>query len=202
MVRRLIGTAVTNSNGEATITYTGTGAGKLNIVAESGTFVSEAYEVLDCSFYDDCSSDAKASSWYKSEGLTVDYPTLYNATRIRNQNADTTSRYYYLNSSSLNSDKIGGIYTVSVPCCIEFDVLSYVGTIGISVTDSTNAQRFPEISSNGHYKIIFNGTTFDFYKDTTKIASYTCGVGYVRFGFVLNAESEGIVIKDFKVYPI
>ena len=52
MARKLIGTGVTDENGEATITYTGTGAGKLNIVAESGTFVSETLSVMDTLLYD------------------------------------------------------------------------------------------------------------------------------------------------------
>lgn len=51
MARKLIGTAVTDENGEATITYTGTGAGQVNIVAESGTFSSETYTIHDYWYY-------------------------------------------------------------------------------------------------------------------------------------------------------
>lgn len=47
MARRLLGTAVTDENGEATIEYTGTGAGELHIVAESGTFSSNVITIDD-----------------------------------------------------------------------------------------------------------------------------------------------------------
>ena len=56
MAKRLIGTATTNSQGIATITYTGTGAGKLQFVAESGGLQSEIYELYDCLKVDDGSS--------------------------------------------------------------------------------------------------------------------------------------------------
>ena len=41
MARRLIGTGTTDSNGKVSVTYTGTGAGKLQIVEESGSLLSE-----------------------------------------------------------------------------------------------------------------------------------------------------------------
>ena len=47
MGKILIGTAITNSNGEATITYTGTGAGELHITAESGKVVSNTITITD-----------------------------------------------------------------------------------------------------------------------------------------------------------
>ena len=62
MARRLIGTAVTDANGEATITYTGTGAGQLNVVAESGTFQSGTYPVWDTIVYDNGSANYDITS--------------------------------------------------------------------------------------------------------------------------------------------
>lgn len=47
MTRKLLGTAVTDENGEAIIEYTGTGVGKLHIVAESGTFSSNVITIND-----------------------------------------------------------------------------------------------------------------------------------------------------------
>lgn len=69
MARRLIGTAVTDSNGEATITYTGTGAGKLNVVAESGTFVSQPSTVIDATVLDRATSSDKNNNMWAS-GIT------------------------------------------------------------------------------------------------------------------------------------
>lgn len=207
MVRRLIGTAVTDSNGEATITYTGTGAGKLNIVAESGTFVSEAYEVLDCLWIDKGTATEHKTSWYNyNDLLTVDYPELYNATRVRKLESDTTQRYYYYNDPTISTTKIGGYNSITTPSAIEFDVLSYVGTIQLSLYDGTNT-AIHEISANGHYKIECNGSTATFsikngdsYSQLSTPKTFT-GSNF-RFGFGLNAENEGIVFKDFMIYPI
>ena len=42
-MRRLIGTGTTDSQGQVAITYTGTGAGKLDVIAECGDLQSETY---------------------------------------------------------------------------------------------------------------------------------------------------------------
>lgn len=70
MARKLIGTAVTDENGEATITYTGTGAGQVNIVAESGAFLTKIYEVEDCYWWEIGNS---LTEYQKSQGgLTLE----------------------------------------------------------------------------------------------------------------------------------
>ena len=51
MAKILIGTATTDANGVATITYTATGAGDVTIQAESGNLSSETYKVQDIYFY-------------------------------------------------------------------------------------------------------------------------------------------------------
>ena len=43
-----IGTATTDSNGEATLTYTATGIGDMSLTAKIGTLVSEIYSLEDC----------------------------------------------------------------------------------------------------------------------------------------------------------
>ena len=51
MEKILIGTATTDANGVATITYTATGAGDVTIQAESGNLSSETHELHDIYFY-------------------------------------------------------------------------------------------------------------------------------------------------------
>ena len=51
MAKILIGTATTDANGVATITYTPTGTGDVTIQAESGNLSSETYKVQDIYFY-------------------------------------------------------------------------------------------------------------------------------------------------------
>ena len=72
MARRLIGTGVTNSQGIATMNkdpngntitgYTGTGAGKLQIIAVSGDVQSSEYELIDAKIL----QTGKTTGWYTS----------------------------------------------------------------------------------------------------------------------------------------
>ena len=51
MAKTLIGTATTDANGVATITYTATGTGDVTIQAESGNLSSETHKIQDIYFY-------------------------------------------------------------------------------------------------------------------------------------------------------
>jgi len=72
MARRLIGTGVTNSQGIATMNkdpsgttitgYTGTGAGKLQIIAVSGNIQSTEYELIDAKLL----QTGKTTGWYNT----------------------------------------------------------------------------------------------------------------------------------------
>ena len=78
MAKILIGTATTDANGVATITYESTDAGDINIIAKceglSGTLLSEAYTVEDCRWYDDASSN-KSSSYTQYNSPSFSYNT-------------------------------------------------------------------------------------------------------------------------------
>ena len=52
MANRLLGTGVTDANGVASMTYTGVGAGKLQIIAETENISSDEYELIDAIWYD------------------------------------------------------------------------------------------------------------------------------------------------------
>ena len=78
MAKRLIGTATTDNNGVATLTYTGTGAGEVDLTAcyedeDTGSRIqSEIYEVLDCKWYD-FGTDSTNNIWLNSSTMTVNY---------------------------------------------------------------------------------------------------------------------------------
>lgn len=52
MARRLLGTGTTNSSGVATLSYTGSGLGKIQVVATSGELESDRFEMWDVLKYD------------------------------------------------------------------------------------------------------------------------------------------------------
>ena len=75
MARRLIGTGTTDSNGRVTIEYTGTGAGRVQLTAETtdGSLSSETYEILDAIFLDWAVTGDKNNNWLNySNRLTVE----------------------------------------------------------------------------------------------------------------------------------
>lgn len=203
MAKRLIGSGVTDSNGVVSIPYTGTGRGKLQIRAESGILQSEICELMDLAFWDKGTASEHKETWYNYNTiLTVDYPTQYDATRVRKLENNTTQRYYYYNDTAISTTKVGGYNSITNHSTIEFDVISYVGTIQLALYDGTNT-AIQEINANGHYKIVCNGSTTTFYKDDVALATPKILTGSnFRFGFGFNASNEGIVFKDFKIYPI
>jgi len=78
-------TADTDSSGIATVSYLGKGVGNLNIKAKCNLLI-QTYEVQDCRYYWDMTSNAKASDWilpstanprYSSNGLKLGETSSY-----------------------------------------------------------------------------------------------------------------------------
>ena len=82
MVKRLIGSDTTGTDGSVSIPYTGTGAGVVNLSVETeidGSIVSETYSVLDCIVYDDMETETY-KNYYKlfvSPSPNLEYSTEY-----------------------------------------------------------------------------------------------------------------------------
>jgi len=68
MARRLIGSGTTDSNGRISVPYTGKGAGKIQLVAVSGTLQSETYSVWDYIKYDKGTINDHKDIWTVSRG--------------------------------------------------------------------------------------------------------------------------------------
>ena len=113
MAYTLLGYGTTDSNGIATLdhdangnpithSYTGTGAGKINVVASldneidisESSILSEIYEITDCLFYDDAVTGRVNSDWVNSinrltitvddEGTLLEAPSDLNGYYISN----------------------------------------------------------------------------------------------------------------------
>jgi len=93
------GSATTDSNGQISVSYTGTAVGQVDFEFSYGNFLQETYEVLDCLFVDDGITDPKPSgTWVRSgtgNQLTIDDngTTLY-----------ATSEGIYRNTTLINGD--------------------------------------------------------------------------------------------------
>lgn len=199
---RYLGYGTTDSNGVAHYTYSGTGAGEVDVIASldnpisEGSIVSRTLPVLDGYWYDDGVTSPKAVTWWKpssdfSESVDGTGTTITN-------NTTSTNHYWAKNYAQID---IGTF-------AIEFDLLSY--------TDNSNP-RFMFSGTGGdnwifktelnapqecHVKFIVDGEKIRYQIDggtVTDLATTTNTVFYV--GFRLNGEGS-IKFKNFVIYPI
>ena len=206
---KYIGYGVTDENGVAkldhdaegnplTHSYTGTGAGEVDVVASldnpvlEGSIVSEIYEILDTIFY--CKGATSVNpNWTKSNATTQTDDT---GTEVA---LNETSGYYNVSLSSLSS---GNDY------CIEFDVMN----IGNGAWDcrfdfcGANYWLFRDVNPTTdfkHYKIEIKNGTGKLYIDnqyqTSRDASPTYANTNVRYSLY---DTCDIKYKNFVIYPI
>ena len=191
MARRLIGTAVTDANGEATITYTGTGAGQLNVVAESGTFVSETFSVLDALMYDEGTSD-KSSDWSLS---SVTYTVASDGILLDNQSGANRWSIPKVNGSA------SGYITSGEDYCMEVDIKNNNATqISLIIGGaSTDVKNNVSTSDWTHIKFYTDGNTLYVQINdgtpTSKSISYSNSYVQFRVG-----NGESYYFKNLKLY--
>ena len=185
MARRLIGTGITNAQGIAimnkdaqgeTITgYTGVGAGKLQIIAESGTLQSETYELLDCYKYDSGMLDY-SNIWTVSGTATLSRDTQYSTIT---ENTSETTAYVTIGNIALTSYRI------------EVDVYQVDGTQdewSVTVLTSDYSSITSVNSKLGEWKHISI--------DLTDIEANS------RIRVNTGGSCTELRFKNFKVYPI
>ena len=71
------GSGTTDSNGQISISYTGTGIGDVDIIVSYGSDIQETFEVQDCKFYDDMSSNKLSQYITKIGSVTSTYQSGY-----------------------------------------------------------------------------------------------------------------------------
>ena len=126
MARRLIGTGTTDSNGKVSVTYTGTGAGKLQIVAESGSLLSEIYEIFDCLF----KGSGTTTGWYGNVELDNN--------RVK-WTVPASDKYAGCNNATILADAVGNTISTTVKISSERNVrlACYYYTTGWNQVNST-----------------------------------------------------------------
>lgn len=195
MARKLIGTAVTDENGRATITYTGTGAGQLNIVAENGTFQSETYKLID-GLWVDMGTSNNYSDWRTSPTIDIAKNTEYTTISPKD--------------STIFSSRAVDLATGTN--CIEFDVNINVHTAFLSlrqnntsVTNLSNEYLGIDSSLNQwhHIRLEWNETQYRAIVDDNVKDYRTFSNTPNRFQFSINANTGlDIKYKNFVMYTI
>lgn len=190
MAKRLIGTGTTDNNGTATIQYTGTGAGKIDIVAEytdgESIIQSEIYRMLDAIFYDTGVTGTKNNNWQslRLTPLTDDEGTSLTAT--------SNYAHYLVKSSSAR---------FSVNFAIEFQTLTCNQSALNLVDSSTNVDRKEYLKPDTHYKFRITSTGYEVYENGTYTKKVDLTFASVRVSLYLPTASSSVLkYNSFLLY--
>ena len=187
MVLRFLGESVTDSNGLAVLSdgYTGTGAGEVDIIAKTviddSTLQSETYEVTDCIYYDDMSTDTNTNYYLNTSNNSISYDSTNKKLVVTALN----SNGMYVDLRSLLNSVKGK--TVKIEVDVE------------PVNCSVRLQVFPHGTAINLTDLVSTATTlvsepYDVPSDSTN-AFFRITGNYV-------SSQSSFSFKNWKVYPV
>ncbi len=192
IVKILLGTATTDTNGVATVPYSPKGLGKVNIITQSGDLISEEYTMYDVKFKD-MGTDTDYSNWNNSQ-----------TTSISRSETDTTVQP--------NDFTVFGARTVNTngATVIEFDAKVNVLTAWLSlrqnsasVTNLSQQYLGYSVDEWHHYQIEVDGVQYRAIVDGSEKEwrTMTGSQTYNRFQMSFN-QNTGLIIqyKNFLMY--
>lgn len=211
---KYLGYGVTNENGVAHLdhnadgkpinhSYTGVGAGEVDVVASldnpvsSGSIVSETYEVLDCIWYDPLTETPLKNKWYSTN---LNLNTDSDGTLLTNN----SSNNLYFKPYPSNADLM-----LDTPFIVEFTVKSISESVQPQIVGSDVSKGWIHDEGNGTHRLEiqadsqvhkFKSENSDTYVTLSDFNQVTLtGQSFVR---VLLASNSSVKLKDFKIYPI
>ena len=144
----LLATLTTDSNGECTYTYTGTGAGKIDLKAKYRSLQSEIYELIDALFYD--SGLSENTNWYGRQYISHDIQTDGHLL----SNTGTGVANYLANDPSTPGSNWADTFDWE-NCEWKFEIVSYTGTVKYFNQNG----GVTEITSTGEITVTNNSST-------------------------------------------
>lgn len=196
-----------DANGDAiSHSYTGTGAGEIDIVASLDDEITESSilsetSVLDCLFLD--AGMSENTHYYNHQSRTTD--TYDNTGRTLSNSTGTTSHYYLVSPPTTPSTASDSSF--SADYCIELDLLSYDGTGYINITDGTNAfyRSWSNLGLTGgeHLRFEIKSNSQKIYINNNPTASWSATNNYTTTSIDIAVGSgKSVKYKNLKVYPI
>lgn len=198
-MRRLIGTGTTDSQGQVAITYTGTGAGKLDVIAECGDLQSETYTLYDVLFKD-IGTDTEYTDWTSLINMDI---------------ARTTESVLTPTDSTVSGAAYLTISDYTVPFNIEFDFnLSFTGNASygiMSIRQGSTSKAAVSPNALGltsdkysHIKLTVTSTELKINVDGTDKTPISHDGVFNRFYIWQNGNVlwQSIKYKNFIIYPI
>ena len=220
MAYRYLGYGITNDKGIAKLefdangnpidhSYTGTGAGELDIIASlddsskisDSSIQSETYAVVDGIFKDIAVTGQKSNYWaYQSVWNVTPSP---DGTTITDDNTGNP----LLVASTENATQWGNVRNLTTPIAVELDVdniENYPRFIIYYNGDANNEK--PVFEQSGHYKFTIgsNGIYRSINGGTPTAISEVAISGTVKIGFsdIASTSQGSLRYKNFVVYPI
>lgn len=205
MVKRLIGTGVTNSNGVATLNkdpnnqtisgYTGTGAGLVDIVAEctvdGSTVVSNSYEVLDAIFYD----AGDNTNWYNN-GDRFEVTAVTDGKKLK-QNSSSNYGNYIANQQDTTSTPF------ATDTCFEFET-STTGAFRLYIRNGTS--KYISIPTGDKaIKVLVSDSKIRWWVDGVEQNPNTpmdFNTDNFRVYFFCSTYEDELTFTNFRAYPI
>lgn len=217
-----IGYGVTDENGQCTLdhdvdgnplahSYTGSGAGKVDIVAsldseiDESSLVSETFVLMDCLVYDGGINTNHYDNWYNygnrltpsnpdADGRLLENNSSYNGYYYAILNGDTPSdaNSYKFDTFTLECDVVNRSETIDSNGFVFYDgnTQQYISTDWLCAYDGD------------HLKITYNGSQFTMESDNSSPYTFSKSfTGKLRLGFQIQPNGF-LKYKNFKLYPI
>lgn len=194
MVNIKIGEAVTDANGVAVYEYTGSGAGEMDVIAKSGSVVSETYNVLDTIIYDNgFENDYNDNCWVTETNVEV----IHGADGTTVENKASGTAYRYANDGTV------GHYDFTTPVRIEFDFELLTANVNcqIQMFDAKNNFFSSWITTTGKYVVDVNENEVTWAINGTAQTGKTVTLGNFFFRFMMQSGNK-FKYSNFKIYPI
>ena len=189
---RYLGYGTTDSNGVAHYTYTGTGAGEVDVIASldnpisQGSIVSETLSIYDTLWYDTAITGTD-KIWHNTDATTLSVDITPTGTVL--SSSASNKRYYANNNNSY------GDFTC------EFEVVEHTADYTSFVCgNSVISTRLNQALTGSTVKIVREGSTFKQYVNGELVDSQTDTATTSRgIGFRCNAN-DSIKFKNFKIW--
>ena len=171
------GSSVTDSNGVATFSYTGTGIGEVTVEVSYGTLLQETYGIIDAKLISDGNCYVvRLTKTSQSDGsMLLSAPSDNYGTLTLSTSTTTTSKI-----------------DLPVGSVVEFDLINYTGIVTYRLDGTSNKTIISTGSSNfgiGHWKFINGGTTLTAYRNGELVATFSDEESEER-RFIMRLEKE------------
>lgn len=190
------GSKNTDSNGKATISYTGTGVGDVQVIVSYGSLLQETYKIIDGVYVDIATTGKSNNKWYHYYG-TGSTSVQSDGTLIDGTNG---IEIYYAYVDMASAQTLTDARDFQYPYRVEFDLIELTGTCFLSTSDEQQTNQ--TLTGTGHITAWNDGTALYIQvDDSTPVKTNIVKNNKVTIGFRANQGAK-LKYKNFVIYPI